>query len=188
LLTIDQQVLTIEQALKLARQHHNSGQLPQAESIYKKVLHTDPGQPTALHLLGVVAHQVGKDDIAVDHITKALAVEPDNADAHNNLGATLQEQEKLDDAIARFREAITNDPNYADAHYNLGAMLQDVGKLDESTACYRKVLDIDPGYAQAHNNLGVALQDQEVWMRHWRVMAQPSLLIPTTHTRATTKV
>ena len=57
-----QQTLTIQQALDLAVQHHTAGRLPQAESIYNQILQSDPDQPVALHLLGVIAHQVGKND------------------------------------------------------------------------------------------------------------------------------
>ena len=84
-----QQTLTIQQAIDLAVQHHNAGRLPQAESIYQQILQTDPNQPVALHLLGVIAHQTGKNDIAVDLITKALAIKPDLAEARSNLGLSL---------------------------------------------------------------------------------------------------
>ena len=36
LLTIEQQTMTVEQALNQAMQHHGSGRLSEAESIYKK--------------------------------------------------------------------------------------------------------------------------------------------------------
>ena len=52
-----QQTLTIQQALDLAVQHHNEGRLSQAEIIYQQILRSDPNQPIALHLLGVIAHQ-----------------------------------------------------------------------------------------------------------------------------------
>ena len=89
----DQQTLTIQQAIDLAVQHHNAGRLPEAESIYQQILQADPNQPVALHLLGVIAHQMGKNDVAFDLITKALAIKPDYAEAHNNLGNVLKEQE-----------------------------------------------------------------------------------------------
>ena len=85
-----EQTLTIEQAIDLAVQHHQAGDLTKAESIYQQILQSDPNQPVALHLLGVVAHHVGKNDIAV---------EPDYAEAHNNLGNTLQELGQLDEAV-----------------------------------------------------------------------------------------
>ena len=42
-------------------------------------------------MLGVIAHQVGTNDKAVDLITQALAIMLDLAEAHSNLGATLQD-------------------------------------------------------------------------------------------------
>ena len=69
-----QQMLTLQQALDLAIQHHRAGRLPQAESIYKQILQGDPNQPVVLQLLGVSAHQAGNNDVAVDLITKVLAI------------------------------------------------------------------------------------------------------------------
>ena len=57
-----QQTLTIQQALELAVQHHTAGRLSQAENIYQQILQSDPNQPVALHLTGVIAHQAGKND------------------------------------------------------------------------------------------------------------------------------
>ena len=78
----DQKTPTIEQSLNLAVQHHSAGRLPEAEGIYQQILQADPNQPEALHLLGVIAHQAGKNDTAVDSIGKALAINSDYAEAH----------------------------------------------------------------------------------------------------------
>ncbi len=95
-----QQTLTIQQALDLAVGHHDSGLLSDAESIYQQILQTNPDEPVALHLLGVVAHRVGKNHTVVDLITKALAIKPEYAEAHSNLGNALQDLERLDEAVA----------------------------------------------------------------------------------------
>jgi len=63
-----------------------------------------------LHLLGVIAHQAGRNDVAVDLIKRALAIEPDYAEAHNNLGAALQDLGKLEDAFAARRRAVALNP------------------------------------------------------------------------------
>ena len=49
-----------EQVLTLAMQHHTEGRLAEAEGLYQQILQANPNQPVVLHLLGVVAHQVGK--------------------------------------------------------------------------------------------------------------------------------
>ena len=91
----DQQTLSLQQALELALQHHTAGDLAKAEKIYQKILETDPNQAEALHLLGVIAHQKGNNDIAVDLITKALSVKPDYAEAFSNLSNSRKELGQL---------------------------------------------------------------------------------------------
>ena len=58
------QRLSIQQALDLALQEHGAGRFSEAEGLYQQVLQADPNQPVALHLLGVIAHQNGNNDVA----------------------------------------------------------------------------------------------------------------------------
>ena len=148
---------TIQQSLELATQHHEAGDLPQAEGIYQQVLQDDPNQPVALHQLGLIAYQVSKNDIAVDLITKAVAIKPDYAEAHNNLGNALQELGRLDEAVASYQKALAIKPDFAEAYSNLGSSLKNLGRLDEAVASYQKALAIKPDFAAAHANLGNTL-------------------------------
>ena len=96
------QTLTIQQAIDLATQHHKEGRLSQAETAYQRILESDPNQPIALHLLGVVAHQTGKNDVAIDLITRAIAIDPDLPEAHSNLGTALRDLGKLEEAVTSY--------------------------------------------------------------------------------------
>jgi len=154
----DQQKLTIQQAIDLGVQHHNAGDLPKAEGIYQQILEAEPNQPVVLRLLGTIALQVGKHDIAVDLIGKALAINPDDAEAHTNLGAVLKKQGKLDDAVASYHKALAINPDYAEVHCNLGIALQAQGKLDEAITCYEIALTINPEYIEAYYGCGNVLE------------------------------
>jgi len=149
-----QQTLAIQEAIDLALQHHAAGRLSQAESTYQQILQTDPNQPIALHLLGVIAHQVGKHDTAVEFIMKALAIKSDYVEAHSNLGLAFKDLGRLDEAVESFHKALAINPDYAEAHSNLGLVLQDLGKLDDAVVNFHKALAIKPDYAEAHSNLG----------------------------------
>ena len=48
--------------------HHQQGRLAQAETHYRETLALQPDHADALHLLGVIASQVGRHDVAVDLI------------------------------------------------------------------------------------------------------------------------
>jgi predicted O-linked N-acetylglucosamine transferase (SPINDLY family) len=154
------EMATIPETLAVAVSHHQAGELPQAERIYRQILRVDPNHADALHLLGMIASQVGNQEAAIDLIRRATAIEPRNAVYWNNLGNTLREQGKLDDAVASYRSALQLHPDFLAAHYNLGVSLQDQGKLDDAVASYRRALEIKPDLAEAYNNLGNALAKQ----------------------------
>jgi Flp pilus assembly protein TadD len=80
---------TAQQALAAAVHHHQNGRLAEAESLYRQVLRFQSDNVDALHLLGVLAGQTNRHDIAVDLISRAIAILPNNSKAHNNLGNSL---------------------------------------------------------------------------------------------------
>ena len=118
-----EQTVTIQRAIDLGLKHHNEGDLPKAESIYQQILKANPNQPTALHYLGVIAHQVGKNGISIDLIKRAISIKPDYAEAYSNLGNVLQQLGQFDEAVATFYKAISIKPDYSQARFNLGVLL-----------------------------------------------------------------
>ena len=77
---------TISEALAIAIQHHQAGRLQAAEQIYRQILAVEPNQADAIHLLGLIAHQVGKHGMAVEYIERAIRLKGNVAAFHNNLG------------------------------------------------------------------------------------------------------
>jgi len=113
-----------------------------------------------MHNLGLLSHQAGRIDAALDLIHRAIALRPNFPEAYNNLGNALKDRGKLDDAVAAYRQAIVLTPNYAGAHYNLGNALKDKGELDQAIAAYRKAINFRPDFPEAHNNLASALVEK----------------------------
>ena len=148
-----QQTPAIDQTLSLAMEHHTAGRLSEAESCYEQILQIDAKQPVALHLLGLIAHQGGNNDLAVELIGKAIRIWPKYAEAHSNLGLALQDLGKLDEAEASFRKALAIKPNHFEAHNNLGSILNNLGKYEEAIASLIEALRIKPVFAEAHRNL-----------------------------------
>jgi protein O-GlcNAc transferase len=143
-----------------ALRHHQAGRLGDAERLYREILQLDATHGDALHCLGVVAHQRGRNDVAVELITRAIVQSGRVPAFHNNLGNALKAQGKLQEAIACYQQALSHGPNYVEAHYNLGIALHGIGRLDEAVASYRRALHYRPEHAAANNNLGNALQEQ----------------------------
>jgi tetratricopeptide (TPR) repeat protein/SAM-dependent methyltransferase len=146
--------------LDTALRHHQAGQLAEAESHYRKILAIDQDHVDSLHFLGVIAHQIGRNDRAVDLIGRAIALNDRNPACHNNIGLAFDALARADDAVVHFRRAIALNSNYVDAHINLGAALLAQGNSDQAAACFQRALALKPDYAEAHNNLGNALKQQ----------------------------
>ncbi|NQU55880.1 MAG: tetratricopeptide repeat protein [Rhodospirillales bacterium] len=150
---------SIRQSLDLAIEHHTTGNLSEAERLYKQVLQSEPKNPEALHLLGAIAIQVGRSDVAVDLISRALSFKPDYAEAQNALGIAFNSLGKLDSAVEKFNKAIAIKPTYAEAYGNLGSTLQRLGQFDEAVASFQKSIAINAGNPSTHYNLGNALKE-----------------------------
>jgi tetratricopeptide (TPR) repeat protein len=142
-----------------ALRHHQAGRLNEAERLYRHVLAAKPRHADSLHLLGVVAYQTRRYDLAVDLIGQSITITPNVAAYHSNLGNAFKDKGRLEEAIASYRAALELKPDYAEAHNNLGLALRDQGDLDEAAASYRAAIEHRPDYANAHNHLGIALQE-----------------------------
>lgn len=103
--------VTIHEALTLALDHHQNGRLAQAETIYRKILVVEPSHPDSLDLLGVIAHQVGRNDHAIDLIGKAIAHNSQVSHFHNNIGEAFRASGRFDEAITSYTEALRLKPD-----------------------------------------------------------------------------
>lgn len=148
----------MQQSLEQAIRDHQSGRLREAESAYRQVLAGQPSNADALHMLGLLAHQLGRGD-AADWVRQAIAARPGAPNFHTNLGLILAARGDLDGAIKAHRDALSISPNYPEAHHNLGCALHAKAQLDEAIAEFRQALSLRPAYPEAQNNLGNALKD-----------------------------
>ena len=153
--------MDIEQKLQEAIVFHQSGQLQRAEQIYQQVLQISPRNADALNLLGFLAYQVGRCEVAANLITKAIEVDSKQYIFFINLGLVRQEQGELDKSIEAYHKAIEINPNDARIYYNLGAAQKKQGKLDNAIQTYQQAIEINPDDAEIYNSLGTTLQKQE---------------------------
>ncbi len=139
--------------------HHQAGRLGDAEALYRKLLRTRPNHPQALHLLGVLASQMGHHAEAIGLIRRAIAGEPGVAAFHSNLANALWHERDLPGAEASSRRALALDPDLPEAHLNLGNALWAQGRPEEAAAAYRAAVARRPDSLDAYNNLGAVLRD-----------------------------
>jgi predicted O-linked N-acetylglucosamine transferase (SPINDLY family) len=117
------------------------------------------GNAGAFHLLGVVAHRLGRPDAAA-LVGRAVALKPDFAEAHSDRGVILAASGKFEQAAACFETALRLKPDHLEARSNLGHALRQLGRLDEAAAQFERVLKAAPDSPGAHVNLATALRQQ----------------------------
>lgn len=162
---------TISEALAIGLRHHQEGRLQPAEQIYRRILAVEPEHPDALHLLGVLALQTGRPELAAQQIERAIQRKGTEPAFYNNLGEAYRALQRLPEALACYRRAVTLDPGFAEAYNGLGVALNEQGQWTEAVASYRRALELRPDYAEAHNNLGIAwdrLGDPEAAIASYR--------------------
>jgi Flp pilus assembly protein TadD len=147
---------TIDEALQIGWRCHQTGDLRNAESIYRQVLMVAPSNENAWCFLGMACHDQGRYEEAVEAYERALLIRANFPVALSNLGNTLKQQGKLAESEASCREALRYNPNYSTAYNNLGVTLVAQGRLEEASASFAKALALMPSDAGAHANLGAA--------------------------------
>jgi tetratricopeptide (TPR) repeat protein len=146
--------VTLQQALAL----HQAGRLTEAEAGYRKALAERPGNPDALHFLGVVAHQSGRHEDAIDLIRQAIAIRQRPAFFYNLAHVHLA---RKDTAAAEeaFRQTIAEAPDHAEALFHLGGLLGAREDIAGAIECYRRAIAAKPALVDAHVNLGLLLKE-----------------------------
>ncbi len=145
--------MTLQQALE----HHQRGELGEAEAIYNRILAENPDEPDALHLLGVIASSRGELEKAIDFFDRAIRLRPTAAEYHINLGNALRASGEIELALAHHELATQLAPDEPKWHDNLGSGLRALGRIDEAVISYRKAIALDPQFKAAHHNLLLTL-------------------------------
>ncbi len=137
--------------------HHQSGRLAQAEMLYRETLALQSDHADALHLLGVIASQVGRHDVAVDLIGRAIASDPFNSVYHSNQGLALASLQRFEGALASYERALSLRPGNAEVLYNRGNAFLALARPKDALEAYERAILARPDYAEALCNRGAAL-------------------------------
>jgi predicted TPR repeat methyltransferase len=152
--------LSLPDALALALQIHRRGHLVEAEILYRKIIDVAPDYADARHFFGVLMHQSGDSDVAVELIHLSNTLNPGQPNYYNNLGNVLVEAGRLAEATEAYEKVVALAPNHADAHNNLGALSKVKGKFAKAAEAYQKAIELNPEHVDAHNNMGKLLSAQ----------------------------
>lgn len=123
----------------------------------RRALDAAPNNAEASYTLGMIAHGVGKLEIAAGLMETAAGLAPERIDFIGNLGNVYQDMGRHDGAIECYRRVIEAAPLSEMAYNNLGNTLQEMGELEEAAVNYRWAVELQPEFVAAWSNLGITL-------------------------------
>lgn len=156
-----------ENKLAAAWDAHRKGKLPAAEKQYRAVIRSQPNNPDALYLLGMLCFDTERWEMSAGFMERAIRaaeaakrkVDPQWRLACGSAWQRVDEQEK---ALVQFDKALADDPGSADALFCRGSALQTLERLDEAIEAYKVALDRDPHHVEAAYNFGITLREAKM--------------------------
>lgn len=161
----------IAAALREAEACRASGRFAEAEMLCRRVLAVWPGNPEALHIMGLLALAHGNLELATDYVRTAGRSPSAPAAYFSNLAEIYRQRRLYAEGERAARKAVAMAPAMPGAWNNLGIILQEAGRLDEARQCLERVLELQPDNAEAHNNLANTLRrlmEFKSAERHWK--------------------
>lgn len=153
-----QRATTPQEALTLAQEFRATGDLAQAEELYRRALRMDPTQPHVHRELAQVLRQEGKLEEALE-VNRAYLANPAfspgagfDLSAVGEMVSLSRELGRLAELTAEQEAALAADPENAQAKYFLACIAQDAGDLSRALSLLRE-LDTDGRFAHAIVNV-----------------------------------
>ena len=106
-----------EQALALRK----NGRFTEAANLCQQIIHNNPANFKALHLLGTMAVETQQYEQGVEFLMQALEIFPLYVEAYINLGVALEKLELFEDAQFCFQKSIEIEPLQFSSYHNLAS-------------------------------------------------------------------
>jgi predicted O-linked N-acetylglucosamine transferase (SPINDLY family) len=156
---------------ELALDAQKKGFYVQAEGLYRKLLEAEPENFDALHMLGIVSHEIGKSSEAEKFFLKALSIDSSHPPLFHHYGLFLAKAKRYDESVAQFDQALKLFDRFAPVYCDRGIALTELGKLDEALESHNAAVQLAPNVPMAfynrantlfkRRNLPLALQDYD---------------------------
>ncbi len=135
--------------LDRALAHHRAGELPNAETAYRRVLEQSPDHLIAGANLGACLIDQGRMVEAFDILTATNEDHPNDPDVLNNLGNALQRLGRTEEAAKVYSQAHELSPDEPVIALNLGRALLRLGETEQAQALFETVETRHPKISSA---------------------------------------
>jgi len=117
---------------------------PAAEQIYRQILRNQPGNPDALLLLGLLLHETGRNELAVEPLRRSIAIQPNRPEARQTLVTVLQAIGKIPEAVAEALQVVRLKPQDAEAQYAVAQLMLQARDPAGALPYIRRATELQP--------------------------------------------
>lgn len=118
-----------------------------AESLLSEAIALRPGDPGNVLLLsnlGIVRHQLGNNEGALEALTDAHCIAPVSVTVLNNRARVLLAMGRKDDAVADYEEVMRLDSTLTEPYFYRGMVAFSIGDLEAAEADFEHLRSVDP--------------------------------------------
>ena len=151
----------------IAARQERAGNLDEANRLLNHILAVAPNQPDTLHMSGIVAFRLGRQDEALAKMEQAIAVGVDIALYLRNICEVYRTLNRLDDAVVAAKRAIALAPSDPLCLHNLAVIHYERMEIEESIDCAERAMMMNPDLAGAHFARAEGLLIKGDWAQGW---------------------
>lgn len=144
--------MNTQQALQLAFQHLNSGNLMAAYPLFNSILQREPQNFAALNGRGFIALQQNQLPQALADLQQSLSVNPKQAFSQKMVGIVLGAMGRFDESMAAFQAALALDSRDPEVYFNRANFRFQAGQRQEALADMDAAIKLRGSYLEARSN------------------------------------
>ena len=147
----------LEEALELAKGHHQNGNYVIAERTYRDILRAIPKHFPTTQLLGALLYQNGYYEEAKIYFQESLDENPEDLHCLNNMSGVNLQLGDYEAAAQYLEKALEIDPKFADGLSNMTYTQWQLRNYRETEDYAQRLLALQPENVNALNSLAISL-------------------------------
>ena len=145
--------------METAVQLQMTGRAEEATSIYQEIVQDDPDNADAWHMLGIIAHQAERPEVAEKMIMRAIELNQEQANYFVSIAPVMRDLDRGEEALNALRRAIAIDPDDAGAHADLAELLLADGNAEQAQSEMMTALKSSPHSIELYERAARMLDD-----------------------------